>query len=103
MKLAKISNSIGNYVFFCPGCKMHHRFQDQTGDQPGAKWDFNGNHENVTIHPSYLTWWDQWSGDPEKPITHRCHSWIKDGKIQFLDDSTHWLKGQTVDLPDVEI
>lgn len=31
-----------------------------------------------------------------------CHSFIKDGKIQFLGDCTHALANQTVDLPDWE-
>lgn len=29
----------------------------------------------------------------------RCHSFVRDGKIEFLNDSTHSLAGQTVDLP----
>jgi hypothetical protein len=28
-----------------------------------------------------------------------CHSFVIDGRIQFLSDSTHVLAGQTVDLP----
>lgn len=31
-----------------------------------------------------------------------CHSFVTDGKIQFLNDCFHSLKGQTVDLPDWE-
>jgi len=30
-----------------------------------------------------------------------CHSFIRDGKIQFLGDCTHALAGQTVDLPEL--
>ena len=30
----------------------------------------------------------------------RCHSFVKDGMIQFLADSTHKLAGQTVPIPD---
>jgi len=30
-----------------------------------------------------------------------CHSFITDGKIQFLSDCTHHLAGQTVDLNDI--
>jgi len=29
-----------------------------------------------------------------------CHSFVTDGRIQFLGDCTHTLAGQTVDLPD---
>jgi hypothetical protein len=31
---------------------------------------------------------------------YRCHSFVKDGQIQFLGDCFHTLKGKTVDLPD---
>jgi hypothetical protein len=33
----------------------------------------------------------------------RCHSFIRDGQIQFLDDCWHELKGQTVEIPDWEM
>jgi len=31
---------------------------------------------------------------------HRCHSFVRDGMIQFLSDSWHKLKGQTVEIPE---
>ncbi|MNR55162.1 hypothetical protein D3C85_1754830 [compost metagenome] len=31
-----------------------------------------------------------------------CHSWVTDGKIQFLHDCTHALAGQTIALEDVD-
>jgi hypothetical protein len=31
-----------------------------------------------------------------------CHSFVTDGKIQFLGDCTHALAGQTVELPEQE-
>ena len=32
----------------------------------------------------------------------RCHSFVKDGRIQFLLDCYHRLKGQTIELPDID-
>lgn len=32
----------------------------------------------------------------------QCHSFVRDGKIEFLSDCHHELRGQTVDLPDEE-
>jgi hypothetical protein len=29
-----------------------------------------------------------------------CHSFVRDGQIQFLGDCTHALKGQTVERPE---
>ena len=31
-----------------------------------------------------------------------CHSFVNDGQVQFLDDCTHELAGQTLLLLDVE-
>ena len=31
-----------------------------------------------------------------------CHSFVTNGRIQYLGDCTHKLAGQTVDLPDWE-
>lgn len=74
------------YIFFCPGCRNNHFFNDS--------WTFNGDLEHPTVNPSILV-----NGDD--PLT-RCHSYIRDGKIQFLDDCHHALKGQTVELEPFE-
>ena len=80
------------YSFHCPGCNYSHPFEvDAPG---GAGWEFNGSLEKPTFRPSLLVF----GHDPER----RCHSFVTDGKIQFLGDSFHELKEQTVDLPDWE-
>lgn len=80
-------------IFWCPGCDGYHQIQTK-----GEKaWEFNGDYENPTFSPSYVTWLD--SG----PHAFRCHSYIREGNIQFLNDCTHALKGQTVPLPDVQL
>jgi hypothetical protein len=33
--------------------------------------------------------------------TPRCHSFVRESRIEFLTDSTHELAGQTVDLPEL--
>lgn len=98
-KLAKISNHPGQYLFRCPGCEFLHLISDKTDTGPGAKWEFNGSLEAPTFSPSYLLWTDH----PETKKRERtCHSFIKEGKIQFLDDCSHHLKGKTVDLPEYD-
>lgn len=37
---------------------------------------------------------------PARPL--RCHSFVTNGRIQFLPDCNHALAGQTVDLPEIE-
>lgn len=99
MKLYKVSNHPGLYAFDCLGCGHLHQIADKTYTGPGAKWEFDGNLDQPTFSPSYLLWCD----DPEtKQRLKTCHSFIKEGKIQYLDDCTHHLKGQTVELPEVD-
>ena len=62
-----------------------------------GKWEFNGDMDKPTFSPSILS---KWPGPGSVKI---CHSFVRDGKIQFLADCTHDLKGQTVDLPDVAL
>lgn len=63
-------------------------------------WTWNGNVDMPTVKPSVLTKGGTYEG--ETYIEHVCHSWINDGKVQFLGDCTHELAGQTVDLLDVD-
>ena len=61
-------------------------------------WTWNGSVDSPTIKPSVLTR----GGSGVDGKVHVCHSYINDGKIQFLDDCTHEFKGQTLDLLDVD-
>lgn len=80
-----------SYIFHCPGCKCGHQVFVRGG--PGPRWEFNGDMERPTITPSYVI-------EMRAPFL-RCHSFIRNGQIQFLNDSTHELKGKTVELPSV--
>lgn len=77
----------------CPGCKYGHPFH-VGGSRPNERWTFNGDLDAPTFAPSLLVNKDRPEG--------RCHSFVKKGNIQFLNDCFHDLKGQTVPLPDVE-
>ena len=107
MKLLKSSD--GAYLFFCPGCEGMHKFD--------SRWTFNGDFEKPTFSPSLLVrtghyqlehksdkCWCTYNAvhkdDPAPFECAICHSFVTDGKIQFLNDSTHILAGQTVDLKD---
>ena len=59
-------------------------------------WTWNGDTELPTLRPSILTKGADASGD------HVCHSWVNEGKVKFLNDCTHELAGQTLDLLEVE-
>lgn len=55
-------------------------------------WTWNGSIEAPTLKPSVLT----------RNNEFRCHSWITEGKVQFLNDSEHDFAGKIVDLLDIE-
>ncbi|TXK52393.1 anaerobic dehydrogenase [Pontibacter qinzhouensis] len=90
MKVLPIINDPGTYVFECPGCKCSHKID--------SKWSYNGNPDKPTLSPSVLVRMDR----PPHPEVKICHSFVKDGNIQFLSDCTHELAGQTVELPELE-
>jgi hypothetical protein len=61
-------------------------------------WSWNGDTEKPTLKPSILTK----GGSPRDNDVYCCHTFVTDGKVQFLPDSTHEFSGQTVDLLEVE-
>jgi hypothetical protein len=79
------------YVFHCPGCKCAHGVTTQ-GYKQEPRWTWNESMDAPTFKPSILC-------NRDDPAT-RCHSFVTDGKIQFLGDCFHELKNKTVDLPD---
>ena len=95
MKIETVSNDPNLFVYHCPGGGYGHCIRtgpDVNGREGG--WQFNMDFEKPTVTPSILVCGSM----PER----RCHSFITDGKIQFLDDCFHSLKGQTIDMIDME-
>lgn len=89
----------------CPGCGQGHYLttaeaNSNIDDRQGPIWDFNGNLDKPTFSPSILSQWP-WHNEDGSVTNHICHSYIKDGRIQFLSDCTHSMAGQTIDLPDL--
>jgi len=89
----------GVYLFFCPGCGCCHWFSSsgRTPSHPNTineqlKWSFNNDFNKPTVRASILVR----SGNEKGPTI--CHSFITDGKIEYLSDCTHELKGKTVNL-----
>lgn len=55
-------------------------------------WQFDGDYERPTFSPSMLAHGHK----------ARCHSFVRNGRIEYLSDCTHAYAGQTIGLPDVE-
>jgi hypothetical protein len=78
---------------YCPACDNPHFFAtDEHPDRDGPGWTFNGDGEEPTFSPSMLV---------ERP-ERRCHSHLRDGRWEYLSDSTHELAGETVPVPESE-
>lgn len=92
---------VTSYIFDCPGCGDNHEvtiFPNQNAQ--GASWLFNGDVQKPTFSPSIVVQIQRTElGLPNKI----CHSWVQNGKIRFVSDSTHRLRGQKVELPNQEV
>ena len=89
---------MGDHIWFwCPGCKSAHSLR-VNAVAPYTGWDWNGSLESPTFSPSLLV---TVKFGEEGKLDHVCHSFIKEGKMQFLGDCTHDLKNKTVPLPEL--
>lgn len=84
----------GHLRFLCPGCNDWHVVN--------SGWTWNGSTEAPTLNPSVLVTYpavpDASDEFAEWRTERHCHSLVRDGQIEFLSDSTHWLAGQTAEL-----
>ena len=97
-------SQLGGLMFHCPGCGYDHVVHEAGQGWSGPTWSFNGNGDKPTFSPSVLVTtgravdssFVKEEGDPPEV----CHSFIIDGRIQFLGDCDHELASQTVEIPD---
>lgn len=88
---------VPTHAHWCPACKVMHDFAVEQPFRNGARWTFNGNGDLPTFSPSMNIAVGPYDGGK----IDRCHYFLRNGRIEFLGDSTHAMAGQTVDLPDV--
>lgn len=115
--MAKVKIEDGHAKIYCPGCEDSHYLVVES--KQGSCWSFNNDVERPTFSPSLLVKTGHYvSGRPQPPDCYHCnrdrleddmgyscgicHSFIRAGKIEFLNDCTHNLAGQTVELPDLD-
>lgn len=108
----------GGYTFKCPGCNETHLVTTAVPNGNGMVWGWNGSTSQPTFTPSLLyrsghympgytsgrCWCDYNREHPDEPAPFSCgicHSFVVNGHIQFLNDCTHALAGQTVPLPEL--
>lgn len=93
----------------CPGCNTIHTLNTKQYVPNIPVWSWNGSFDKPTFSPSllvrtgkYVPGYENFNVEGHPELSSVCHSFIKEGKIQFLGDCTHSLKNMTVDLPDIE-
>lgn len=67
------------------------------GDGKHPIWGFNGSLDRPTFTPSVYV------SIPRAYNQEICHSFVRDGKIEYLTDSTHHLAGSTVEMVDLPL
>lgn len=111
--------SQGRLEFYCPGCKCKHDVNVMPGT-PRPLWTWNDSYTAPTLAPSVHVKTGHYVTGAEPSVCEYCirdrdedpkynfksctvcHSFVREGKIEFLTDCTHELAGQTVDLPELE-
>lgn len=85
----------GNELAFpCPGCGNYHSFCiKRESNEAGPLWQWNGSLDKPTFSPSLLV------GQGTKS---QCHLFVTDGRIIYLSDCWHDLRGQTIDMKDIK-
>ena len=84
-------------TFYCEGCEMSHSIIYEGTSGPIWKW--NNSLDKPTIKPSIKAQWVK-----TNPKTHLkvrdmiCHSYVKEGMLEYLTDCTHKLAGKTVPM-----
>ena len=79
-------------VFFCEGCEDTHIVNVETSERLNNPWGWNKRLDLPTVTPSVRV----------RKGTMLCHSFVRDGRIQYLPDCTHDYRGKEVNLLPVD-
>lgn len=100
IKIIHEENGLITAIFNCPACNDIHAFKyysdpfkyTNTDKDP---WKFNYNFDRPIIRPSISV--DAGNSN----INYKCHSYVEEGFIKYLDDCSHAMKGLSIELPDI--
>jgi len=102
-RVVRLTSDLG-LIYYCPGCLKKHIVHVDSTKQPC--WGWNGDIIKPTFTPSVLVRHTptytvkelEQLGQEKLTKDIVYHSYIKDGKIQYLTDTNHYLSGKTVDM-----
>lgn len=81
------------HFFYCPGCESDHLvYVTNKSGENRPTWTLDGDEDAPTLHPSVLI---------NRP-SHRCHLFVRNGQLVYLDDCDHHLAGMTIDMVDLD-
>lgn len=92
-----VDDTLIGYTVHCPGCNRRHVIYT-ANPQGTPNWSFDGDMKRPTFNPSLVVTW-HWG---PKRAKQRCHSFIRKGRWEFLNDCSHHLAGQTVKMIPVD-
>jgi len=99
-------------MFYCEGCEEGHMIP-VNGENT---WTFNNDFDKPTVSPSVLVqsghycdnpkpecWcnFEERTGEKSSFKCQRCHTFIRDGMIEYLSDCSHFLAGKTVRVTEI--
>lgn len=104
----------GFLTFKCPACGNCHGVWTQPRADGKPVWGWNGSMDRPTFTPSIKvmshTWvppvtpenHEEWKRAPweQHKVDTVCHSFVRDGFIEYCSDCTHTMAGKTVELPE---
>jgi len=107
----------GQIAHYCPACDELHYFAVDEPFKNGARWEYNGDPLKPSFSPSMLVrtghfvpghetkecWcsYEERFGEPAPFGCGICHYFLKNGRIEYLTDSTHKLAGMRVALVEI--
>lgn len=94
-KVQLLPGTAGVFSFYCPGCGKPHTVFTKDEGFPHPVWSFNGDLEHPTFNPSVAV--TNTTPEGEK----MCHSFIRNGVIEYLSDCDHALAGKLVEMEEV--
>lgn len=112
--IRKTEEDSTQYEFYCPGCGHHHFIHEELwnidlitntlspsvlvrGVSDSSTWDIDKNGDFIfeaTDNPAVR------KAKGSKPTV--CHTFVRKGQIQYLNDCTHDLKGKTIPMVELK-
>lgn len=108
------------WAHWCPACEEKHQYYVDLPTGANHQWTWNGSLTVPDFTPSMNISWGYMIAElapdtkkyyKDRNIGGRCHYFVREGKqlgkdhaksyIQYCNDCTHAMKGQTVELPDL--